>query len=149
MKRFAALSGFVALAFVGALPAFWIKAGWYGQLAQPTWAPPAWLFGPVWTLLYVLMGVSTWGVWLRRGWSAPLGLWLLQLALNTAWTPVFFGARQIGWALVEIVALWVAIVATVVAFARVAAWPAWLLAPYLAWVSFATALNFALWRLNP
>ncbi len=145
-----ALLGFIFLAFLAPLASIWIEPrAWYPSLNKPTWAPPAWIFGPVWTFLYITMGLAAWGVWRQRGWSFPLRVWLLQLALNAAWTPTFFGFRQIGWALAEIVFLWLAIVATLIAFAKVARWTAWSLVPYLAWVTFAAALNFALWRLNP
>lgn len=145
----AALVGFVGLAFLAPLASAGIDPrSWYSGLAKPSWAPPGWIFGPVWTLLYAMMGIAAWGVWRRRGWSVPLAQWLVQLALNAAWTPIFFGLRQPGWAFAEIVVLWLAIAATLVAFASVVRWSAWLLAPYLAWVTFAAALNFAIWRLN-
>lgn len=124
--------------------------GYYARLEKPSWGPPAWLFGPVWTVLYALMGV---GAWLVAGTSgsrarAPLMLWGAQLALNAAWTPVFFGVRSPGLALVNIVLLWFALVATVVAFWSRRTIAGILLLPYLAWVSFATALNFEIWRRN-
>ena len=145
----AALIGFIGLTFLAPLASAGIDPrSWYPALAKPAWAPPAWLFGPVWTLLYTAMAVAAWGVWQRRGWSPPLALWLVQLALNAAWTPIFFGLQKPGWAFAEIVALWLAIATTLMAFAKVARWSAWLLAPYLTWVTFATALNFAIWRLN-
>jgi tryptophan-rich sensory protein len=148
-KQVFALIGFVVLAFLAPAASVGISAyGWYRTLALPAWAPPGWVFGPVWTLLYLLMGIAAWGVWRRRGWGCELGLWVVQLALNAAWTPIFFGLHQPGWACVEIVALWVAIAVTVRAFRRVVAWAGWLMSPYLAWVTFATALNFAIWWLN-
>ena len=114
--------------------------------------PPGWLFGPVWTTLYAMIGVSAWLVWRDHGTAAirwALVLWVVQLVLNAAWSPVFFGAHRLGLAVAIIVAMWLAIVATIVAF-----WPlhrvaALSLVPYLAWVSFATALNVVIWRLNP
>ena len=123
---------------------------WYRALGKPAWTPPGALFGPVWTLLYALMGVAAWRI--DRA-AVPqrvvaLQLFLVQLALNFAWTPVFFGAHAIGAALSVIAVLWIAIVATAVAFLRVDRIAAWLLAPYLAWVTFAGALNLALWRMN-
>lgn len=124
---------------------------WYATLRKPSWNPPAWVFGPVWTALYTMMAVAAWLVWRRGGWAAqrrPLALFLVQLALNAGWTPLFFGLKSPGLALAEIGLLWLAIVGTLIAFARVSRAAAWLLAPYLAWVSFAAALNFALWRLN-
>lgn len=124
---------------------------WYAQLAKPSWNPPGWVFGPVWTTLYAMMAVSAWMVWRRGGWRRqrlPLGLFLSQLALNALWTPLFFGLHRPDLALVAIVALWIGIVVTIVAFARVRRGAAALLGPYLAWVSFASFLNFTLWRLN-
>lgn len=138
--------------FAAPMLASWAQPdGWYAALAKPAWNPPGWLFGPVWTALYVLMGVAAWLVWRRGGWRAqrrPLGWFVAQLALNALWTPLFFGFHRIDLALLEIVVLWGAIVAMIAAFARTSALAAWLLAPYLAWVSFATFLTFTLWRLN-
>ena len=127
-------------------------ADWYRSLERPSWTPPDWLFGPVWIALYALMAVAAWLVW-RKGrvpgvWTAG-ALFGVQLALNAIWTPIFFGLRQPGWALLDILLLWAAILLTLVAFARVRPLAAGLLAPYLAWVTYAGALNFALWRLNP
>ena len=125
---------------------------WYQQIRKPSFSPPDWVFGPVWTALYTMMAVAAWLVWRRGGFAAqrrPLALFLLQLALNATWTPLFFGLKQPGWAFTEIVLLWLAIAATFIAFRPVNRVAAWLLAPYLAWVSFAAALNFTLWRLNP
>ena len=122
---------------------------WYRSLNRPRWSPPAWVFGPVWTFLYASMGVAAWLVWRRGGRRrVPLALFGVQLALNAAWTPLFFGARAIGPALAEIVATWVAVLATTVAFARQRSLAGALLLPYLAWVSFATALTASIWRRN-
>jgi benzodiazapine receptor len=121
----------------------------YAALAQPAWAPPSWLFGPVWTVLYVLIAVSGWLVWRRAGLTSPAHVvYGVQLLLNMAWTPLFFGAGLLGLALAEIVVLWAAIIATIVLFARIDRLAAWLLVPYVAWVSFAGALNLAIWLLN-
>jgi tryptophan-rich sensory protein len=118
---------------------------------KPAWNPPGSVFFPVWTLLYALMGVAAWLVWQKAdapGRRFALGLFLLQLLLNGAWSWIFFGLHAIDAALYEIVLLWLAILATMLAFRRISRASAWLLAPYLAWVSFATALTFALLRLN-
>jgi len=125
--------------------------GWYRTLAKPTWNPPAWIFGPVWTTLYVMMAIAAWLVWKPAGFKAeatPLTLFAVQLALNIAWSWIFFGAHQPGWAFVEIMLLWLAIGATTAAFFRCSTLAGWLFVPYLAWVSFASVLNFAIWRLN-
>jgi len=124
---------------------------WYAALRKPSWNPPNRVFGPVWTALYVLMAVAAWMVWRTtgvRGAPVALGLFVVQLALNAAWSPIFFGLRKPGWAAVDLVALWAAIVATGVAFSRVRPLAGYLLLPYLAWVTFAGALNVAIWRLN-
>lgn len=134
----------------GATGALVTDADWYRELARPSWAPPGWVFGPVWVTLYTMMGVAAWLVWRTPSTSArthALRWFAAQLALNAIWTPVFFGLRSLGGGLVVIVLLVGAIVATIRAFHRVAPPPAWLLAPYLAWVSFATALNASLWWL--
>jgi benzodiazapine receptor len=141
------LAAVVLVAVVGGLAAGNAGAA-YARLDQPGWAPPSWLFGPVWTVLYAMIGVSGWLVWRSAGWGPALGAWVVQLVLNLAWTPLFFGADRLGWALVDIVALLVTIVVTIV-LARAHSRPAaWLLLPYLAWVGFATALNASLWAAN-
>nr|WP_181105691.1 TspO/MBR family protein [Xanthomonas arboricola] len=127
-------------------------ATFYAGLQRPDWAPPGWLFGPVWTVLYGMMAISVWLVWRRGGWSSArwaLGLFVLQLALNGLWSWLFFAWHMGAWAFVDIVALWVALVLTIVAFAKWQRVAAWLLVPYLLWVSFAAALNYAVWQLNP
>lgn len=126
--------------------------GFYAQLDRPGWAPPSWLFGPVWTTLYILMGVAAWLVWRERGWTGArtaLLLYLAQLACNAVWTWLFFAARRGDLALAEIGFLLVLILATMAAFARVRGLAAALLVPYLAWVAFATALTASVWRRNP
>lgn len=146
-----ALVGFFLITFSApALSAFIGMPGpWYAALQKPSWTPPSWLFGPAWTLLYTLMAIAAWLVWKRVGFGRPLKLYFVQLALNAAWTPIFFGAHQLGWGLFEIVALWIAILMTLLTFRRVNPTAGWLFMPYLAWVTFATSLNFAIWRLNP
>ena len=127
-------------------------AGFYGRLVQPSWAPPAWLFGPVWSLLFVLMGVSAWLVWREHGFRGSgnaFKLYFAQLVANALWTWLFFAWRLGAVALAEISVLWLLIAGTMLAFWRLHRISGLLLAPYLAWVSFAAALNFSLWRLNP
>ena len=121
---------------------------WYPTIAKPTWNPPDWVFGPTWTVLYAMMAVAAWLVWRQVGWSIALMLFGVQLLLNAAWSPLFFGLHRIDLALVDIVALWAAIVATTVAFWKVTPVAGGLLVPYLAWVSFATVLNFTIWQMN-
>lgn len=124
---------------------------WYPTLAKPAWQPPNWLFGPVWTVLYAMMAVSAWLIWKPIGFKAtavPLSLFAIQLALNVAWSWIFFGLRRPDLACLEIVVLWLAIVATMFAFFGRSQLAGWLLVPYLAWVTFAAVLNFTIWRLN-
>lgn len=122
---------------------------WYRRLDKPPWTPPDRVFGPVWSLLYGAQAVAAWLVWRSGGKRAPaLQLYGAQLALNLGWTLLFFGLRRPGWAVLEIAALWVAIAATVAAFRRRSPAAAWLLLPYLAWVTFALALTVAVWRRN-
>jgi translocator protein len=125
---------------------------WYWSLRKPFFQPPSWLFGPVWTLLYTLMGVAAFLVW-REGWRQgevqwALMLFLVQLGLNAAWTPVFFGAQAVGGALIVIILLVAVLVLTVRQFLRVNRIAGFLMMPYLAWVAFATLLNAAIWILN-
>lgn len=124
----------------------------YAQLVRPAWAPPSWLFGPVWTTLYTMMAIAAFLVWRDRGWKGarrPLTLYLVQLALNAGWTWTFFAYRSGELALGEILLLLAAIVATIIGFWRVRPLAGALLLPYLAWTSFATALTWSLWRANP
>lgn len=146
-----ALIGFILITFAApAVSAFIEMPGaWYAALQKPSWNPPSWLFGPVWTLLYLLMSVAAWLVWKRVGFTRPLTLYFVQLALNAAWTPIFFGAHALVPALIVIAALWIAILATLLSFRKVNAAAGWLFVPYLAWVTFAMTLNFTLWKLNP
>jgi benzodiazapine receptor len=123
-------------------------AGRYAALSRPAWAPPSWLFGPVWTALYAMIAIAGWLVWRRAGFGPALLGYAAQLVLNAAWTPLFFGAARYGWAFAEIVALWLAIGVTVALFARISRAAAWLLVPYWLWVTFAAALNFTIWQLN-
>jgi len=147
-----ALAGWLVLCFAAACTAIFVSTdGWYAGLSKPSWNPPAWVFGPAWSLLYVLMAVAAWLIWREGGWKAQgraLGLFLLQWLLNALWTPLFFGLHRPGLAFVEIVILWLVIAATLVSFWRVRKVAGVLLVPYLAWVSFAAALNFTIWRLN-
>ncbi len=149
------LAFWIVLCFVVAgIGARWTTpeiAGWYRTLVRPSIAPPNWVFGPVWTTLYLLMAIAAWLV----SQSAPstsrtsgLALFLVQLALNLGWSWLFFQRHAIGGALVEILLLWIAIAATTFVFSRILPASAWLMAPYLAWVSFAAFLNASYWRLN-
>lgn len=125
---------------------------WYAGLQKPRWTPPNAIFGPVWTVLYVMIALAGWLAWRNRGHAdvrAPMAIFIAQLFFNAAWAVIFFGARRIGLALIDIILLWIAIFACVAEFSRVSVASAVLMTPYLAWVGYATALNYAIWRLNP
>lgn len=155
MRQIFGLLGWLGLSFVaagsGAVAS--LEAGaFYEQLVRPAWAPPQWLFGPVWSVLYVLMGIAAWLVWRAHGFKgarAALTLFIVQLAANALWSWLFFAWHQGALAFVEVALLWCLIVATTVAFRRLHTVAAALLLPYLAWVTFASALTFSIWRLNP
>jgi tryptophan-rich sensory protein len=122
---------------------------WYAGLDKPRWTPPNWLFGPVWTILFLAMAFAAWLVWRQTTLTAaPMRLFLLQLSLNIGWSALFFHLRSPGAAFIEIVLLWCAILTTAIAFGKIVPLAYWLMAPYLLWVSYAAALNYAIWRLN-
>ena len=154
-RQIVGLLGWLILCFaaaaVGAVAS--AQAGaFYQQLARPGWAPPGWLFAPVWTVLYVLMSVAAWLVWRVHGFKegrTALTLFVVQLGANALWTWLFFVWRQGGVAFAEVIVLWCLIAATAASFRRLNAVAAALLLPYLAWVTFACALTFSTWRLNP
>ena len=149
------LVGWLLLSFaasaVGAVASIQAKS-FYSQLAQPNWAPPPGVFGPVWTVLYALMGIAAWLVWRSGGFRAnrqALMLFLLQLAPNALWSWLFFAWHRGVLALADVLVLWILIVATLVSFWRVHPLAGALLIPYLLWVSFASALTYSIWQLNP
>jgi len=140
-----------AASSVGAIASIQAKS-FYGQLVQPDWAPPPSVFGPVWTVLYALMGIAAWLVWRSGGFRTnrqALTLFLVQLALNALWSWLFFAWHRGGLAFTDIVVLWLFIAATIVFFWRVRPLAGVLLIPYLLWVSFAAVLNYSVWQLNP
>jgi translocator protein len=143
------LVGFVA--FIGGRFTATSVQDWYQQIEKPSWRPPDWVFGPVWTVLYILMAVAAWLVWRKAGFggaAGPLTLFAIQLVLNALWSYLFFGLESPFAAFVELLALWTAIALTTAAFWRVAPLAGALLLPYLVWVTFAAALNCAIWRMN-
>ena len=129
-----------------------VQSGWYIGIVKPALNPPAWVFGPVWTTLFALMGIAAFLVWKkgldRRDVKIALGIFLGQLVLNTFWSIIFFGLHSPGGALIEIVFLWLAILSTIVAFYKISKPAAWLLVPYILWDSFAMYLNYSIWMLN-
>ncbi len=149
MKRYLTLALFIALVALVALAAGQFMPGaWYASLAKPSWTPPNWLFGPVWSVLYLMIAVAGWLVWHETAAPVARALWVVQLVLNGLWSPVMFGAHWIGAALVLIVVMWLSIAAFIAASWKPSRIAALLFVPYLAWVSYATALNFALWQMN-
>lgn len=140
---------------VGATSGFFTMTGvesWYQTINKPSWNPPNWVFGPVWTTLYILMGVALFLVW-KADTSAELkkiaiSLFAVQLVLNFFWSFIFFYLQQPGWAVLELAIMWIFILLTIFAFAQVSKTAAWLLVPYISWVSFAGILNYTIWKLN-
>ena len=147
-----ALAGWLALSFAAAaVGGFFLPGEWYAGLQKPSWNPPNWIFGPVWTALYMIMAIAAWLVWKRGGFAGQrvaLSFFLAQLLFNALWSPLFFGLRQPALAFADILLLWLTLLGTVAAFWKVRPLAGVLLVPYLAWVTFASTLNFALWRLN-
>lgn len=141
-----------AAAAVGSLYTAPAIPTWYASLQKPAWNPPNWVFGPVWTLLYLMMAVAVWLVWRERGLAGAaalaIALFAIQLILNSLWSIIFFGWRRPGLALVEIFFLWAAIFATMLSFWRISNAAGWLMWPYLLWVTFAGFLNLSIWKLN-
>lgn len=146
------LAGWLLLVYAVAFVASQFEPGaWYEQLRQPPWNPPDWLFGPVWSVLYTLMAIAAWLVWKQKGFAMAqlaLTLFIVQLLLNGAWSIIFFGLQAPGWAFAEIVVLWTAILATILAFWKENRLAAYLMIPYLLWVTYAAALNASIWQLN-
>ncbi len=155
MRNAMVLAGFLAVTFAAAAAGGMANARavaeWYPALTKPEWTPPAWLFGPVWTLLYATMGIAAWLVWRQHGFRGARPahtLYAIQLALNAAWSWLFFGFRMPGAAFAEILVLLASIGATTVLFWRARRAAGLLFIPYLLWVAFATVLNLAIWRMN-
>lgn len=155
-RQWIVLAGFIAICLLTGTLGGWVTSQsvveWYPTLNKPAWNPPAWVFAPVWTTLYVMMAVAAWLVWKKAprgsGVRLALALFFIQLALNCLWSFLFFGARSPAWALVDIVALLAALAATTWVFFNHSRMAGALLLPYLAWVSFAAFLNFTIWQLN-
>ena len=154
-RQILGLLGWSLLTFTAAAIGAFASAGagaFYAELTRPSWAPPGWLFGPVWSALYALMAVSVWLVWRDCGFAGArtaLALFIVQLVANALWSWLFFAWRRGDLAFAEVLVLWFLIVATIVSFQRISIVAAVLLYPYLAWSTFASALTFTIWRLNP
>jgi benzodiazapine receptor len=152
MKNLLGLAGWLLITFAAAwIGSRYMPGAWYESLVKPSWNPPNAIFAPVWSILYILMGVAAWMVWRRSGFSAAgaaLAIFIIQLFLNTLWSYLFFGLHRPDMAFFDIVALWVAVLFVMMLFWREDKYAGALMLPYLAWVSFASYLNFTLWRLN-
>ncbi|MDI6028702.1 tryptophan-rich sensory protein [Corticibacterium sp. UT-5YL-CI-8] len=149
-KNYLSLAVFIAVVLgIGLLIGFVTLPGeWYANLQKPAFNPPNWVFGPAWTILYVLIGIAGWRIWEIDRYGGAMKLWLLQMVLNFCWSPAFFGAQRIGLAMVIILLLLLAILAFIGVAARRDKMSALLFVPYAAWVAFATALNTSIWMLN-
>jgi tryptophan-rich sensory protein len=145
----------VVSALAGVVGSFFTTSAipsWYSEIIKPVLNPPGWIFGPVWTALYILMGIAAYLVW-KNGWEksdvrTALGVFGIQLILNATWSIIFFGLQNPGAAFIEILSLWLTILATIIAFSKISRQAAWLLAPYIVWVTFAAYLNYSIWFLN-
>lgn len=150
MRRYLSLIVFLVITTLVASVAGAFSPGeWYAGLAKPSWTPPNWLFGPVWSLIYLCIAIAGWLVWRSKGLGIGLLFWFVQLGLNGLWSYWMFGENRIDYAMFDISAMWFAIVGFIVTSWRTSKLAALLFVPYLAWVSFAAALNFAIWQLNP
>lgn len=150
LKEYVSLIPFLVVVFIAATTGSVFQPGtWYQALAKPAWTPPGWLFPIAWTILYIMIAIAGWLVWRAEGFGPALAIWAVGLIFNAMWSWIMFGEHEIGWALVDLVAMW----STIAAFI-VLAWPldsraALLFVPYLAWASFAGVLNYEVWRMNP
>lgn len=150
LKSVLSLAVFLALvAAVSLTGQTYLPGAWYETLAKPEWTPPNWLFPPVWAGLYVLIALAGWRVYEREGFGPALAVWLIGLALNCAWSVLMFGQHRIGLAALDIAALWVTILAFIALTWRTSRIASLLFVPYLVWVSYAVALNVAIYQLNP
>lgn len=158
VRQIAALLLFLGVCYLVAWSGAQVSPGvgvgsseWYNSLQKPSWNPPAWVFGPVWSLLYTMMGIAAWLVWKEAGFQnakVAMALFFTQLILNGLWSWIFFGMQETGWAFIEIMVLLVAIIVTTITFYKKRSLAGWLMLPYILWVAFATFLNYAIWTLN-
>jgi benzodiazapine receptor len=149
MSKYASLAVFAGLTVLASLVGSqFMPDAWYAQLAKPSWTPPKWLFGPVWTVLYVMIALAGWFAWRALGFGAAALVWGVQMALNASWSYLMFGRKDIAMALVDIAILWLAIIAFIALTFKPVPKASGLFVPYALWVSFAAALNFAVWQLN-
>jgi tryptophan-rich sensory protein len=147
---FLTLAVFLALVVLVAMSGVLFKPGdWYAALAKPSWTPPDWSFGVVWSILYLMVAIAGWLVWEAGGWTAAMTFWVAQLGLNGAWSWLFFGRRRMDQAFIDVILLWLSIAAFILTAWPLSTWAALLFAPYLLWVTIAAALNLSVWRMNP
>lgn len=150
MTKYASLLVFILVTVLTATSGSYFQPGaWYAGLAKPEWTPPGWLFPIAWFILYFMIAIAGWLAWRTQGLGAALGFWIAQLIFNAAWSYIMFGAHQIGWALADLAAMWLMILAFILTVWNSSRLAAWLFVPYLAWASFAGALNYAVWQMNP
>lgn len=150
MSSYIPLGAFLALVFVAASSGALFQPGaWYASLNKPSWTPPNWLFPVAWSVLYLLIAIAGWKVWQVEGIKTALIVWGISLLINMSWSYIMFERKEIGLALVDLILLWISIVAFMVLAWPVSQTATYLFIPYLIWVSIAGALNFSVWRLNP
>jgi translocator protein len=150
MSYYLPLAAFIALVFVAASSGALFQPGeWYANLNKPSWTPPNWLFPVAWSVLYLLIAIAGWKVWQVEGIKTALIVWGISLLINMSWSYIMFERKEIGLALVDLILLWISIVAFMVLAWPVSQTATYLFIPYLMWVSIAGALNFSVWRLNP
>jgi len=149
LRNIGSLAVFAVLVFIAASSgATFMPGEWYASLQKPSWTPPDWVFPVVWTILYIMIAIAGWLVWKAAGFTHAIVVWGIALILNALWSYVMFGRHEIGLALVELIALWIAILLFIIMAWRIDRRASYLFLPYLAWVSFAGELNFVLWQLN-
>ena len=150
MNKYVALAIFAALTAAAATTGSNFMPGpWYEALSKPDWTPPGWAFPIAWFILYVMIALAGWLAWRAQGLGTAVAFWLAQLVFNAAWSYIMFGQHQIGWAMVDLIAMWLMIVGFIVTVWNSSRTAGWLFVPYLAWATFAGALNFAVWQMNP
>jgi tryptophan-rich sensory protein len=141
---------FFGIVIIAALSGAFFKPGqWYERLSKPSWTPPNWLFGPVWSALYICIAIAGWLIWRAEASSGAMWFWALQLVLNAGWSALFFGARRMDLAFAEVVLLWLSIAGFIMLASGISSIAAALFVPYLVWVTIAATLNFTVWRMNP
>ncbi|MGF7162945.1 tryptophan-rich sensory protein [Rhodoligotrophos appendicifer] len=139
---------FILVVTAASSGAFFRPGEWYTALRKPSWTPPSWVFGPVWSVLYIMIAIAGWLVWRQEPSSPAMWFWILQLGVNTLWSALFFGQRRMDLAFADIVVLWLSVLCFVIAAASVSTVAALLFVPYLIWVTIAGALNWTVWRMN-